>query len=814
MDLQRFRERLPSGLRDTVDLNAAWLRYLAVGGLDEEDAFEQWLAEQRMFDARQTLAEAPVEVSIVLPSRFAPRPEAHAPADAARTRPDPARTLAEHEAPTVLGAGKAAPNPASAPAVPDFHYVLLGLAGKGGMGTVHAAKDTELLRRVALKQLSPEADAHASARSRFLREVQITAQLDHPNIVPVYALEVAPGGTPAYTMKFVEGKTFHALLNEAREFFESGKRPDETRTLAARIEHFLKVCDAVGYAHDKGVIHRDLKPANLMLGRHNEVYVMDWGLCRALRQPEEAPADRSVVMSSPDISGGASDTQIGDVVGTPKYMSPEQAQGHNRELDARSDQYALGLILFELVTLSAPFEGSTAYEVLVNAAQGKRRPIVHAYLGKGRIPRDLVAIIERATAYAPDARYASVAGLAADLRRYLRGDAVLARSDNLWQRTQRAIGRNRQRVLTGILALVALAAIAIGGLLWQNQRQFRAERLREQRLLELRDAVADVGSHVQTRMVQLEGAMENLADSVAQISEFGVPVENRYFLLRDFKDPAKAPSDLIPAEGLAGRVSLGWPVWTLPAGMNEASALPTIRKLAALQRFRRDMYHRVAATVKNKDNDLYTSRGSDTSDDLRGNPLVAITFGFNDGLASRYPGWDHLPDNYDPREHPWYKIAAGKYGPQWGNPYRSSITGLNELPLSVPLYDEGQKFVGVAAALLVPDLMVKNLLDIPGIPGLRGVFLLDGRGRILASMGHALPASEQAPDEASLEMFPQPELLRRLKARDTGILEARFGGQPAVLATDEINPLGWNVVAVVDPSQWHAVTGTASGRSP
>jgi len=797
LDLQGIRGRLSPEQQDAIDLKAAWQRYLGAGGIGEQEAFEQWLNEQYpgLFDSQH--AAIPVEVSMLLPSRFAARP-----ADM-HTQPDSARTLAEHEAPTILSKAQAAPAPTpDAQGQANFHYVLLGTAGKGGMGTVHIAKDTELLRRVALKQLSPEADAHASARSRFLREVQITAQLDHPNIVPVYALELAPGGTPAYTMKFVEGKTFHALLNEARDFFESGKRPDETRSLAARIEHFLKVCDAIAYAHDKGVIHRDLKPANLMLGRHNEVYVMDWGLCRALRQPEESEPDRSVVLSSADISGGASETQIGDVVGTPKYMSPEQAQGRNRELDARSDQFALGLILFEIVTLNAPYDGRNAYEVLANAAAGKRRPIAHAYLGKQRIPRDLSAIIERATAYNPDERYASVAGLAADLRRYLRGDAVLARPDSLWQRTLRSIGRNRQRVLTGILALIAVAAIAIGGLLWQNQRQFKAERLREQRLLELRDALADTGSRVQTRLVQLEGAMENLADSVAQISEFGRPVDNRYYLLREFKDPAKAPPDLVAAENVAGHVSLGWPVWTLPRGMDEATAQPTIRKLAALQHFRRDIYHRVAATIKNKESDMYTSRDSDAADDLHGNPLEAIMFAFNDGLASRYPGWDGLPDNYDPREHPWYKNAAGKFGPQWGNPYRSTVTQLDELPLSVPLYDNERRFVGVVAALLVPDLMVHSLLDIQGIPGLRGVFLLDGRGRILASVGHALPAAEQNADESNPRVFPQPEVLRRLKARDTGILEARFGGQPAVLAMNEINPVGWNVVAVVDPSQW------------
>ena len=138
------------------------------------------------------------------------------------------------------------------------------------------------MRRVALKQLELRPDAGADQRARFLREAQITAQLDHPHIVPVYGLELAPGGEPAYAMRLVQGKTFAELIEETRASFEDDKSPDEAHLLAQRLEHFLKVCDAVAYAHDKGVIHRDLKPANLMLGRHNEVYVMDWGICRLL----------------------------------------------------------------------------------------------------------------------------------------------------------------------------------------------------------------------------------------------------------------------------------------------------------------------------------------------------------------------------------------------------------------------------------------------------------------------------------------------------------------------------------------------------
>ena len=804
MDLQRIRSSLSNEQRASVDLDDAWRRYRSTGGMEDEDAFLNWLAEQfpRLFDPDRTRVEAPVEVSRVMPARFqlgsgsffAGR-EPPVQSGANKHEPDPIS-----DAPTVLSERSYTPattsTAATGAAAAPFHYVIMGTAGKGGMGTVHIAKDTELLRRVALKQLNADAEGNAAARSRFLREVQITAQLDHPNIVPVYALEVAPGGTPAYTMKFVEGTTFHALLNEAREIFESGKIPDETRSLAARLEHFLKVCDAMAYAHDKGVIHRDLKPANLMLGRHNEVYVMDWGLCRVLRMEDDAPPDKSMVMSSPDSSGSASETQIGDVVGTPKYMSPEQAQGKNQQLDARSDQCALGLILYEMVTLNPPFEGRTAYEVLANAATAKRRPVVHAYLGKRRIPRDLIAIIDRATAFEPGDRYASVADFAADIRRYLRGDAVLARPDSVWQRMQRSVARHRQRVLTGILALIALAAIAIGGLLWLNQRQFKAERLREQRLLALTSAVSDVSDSVQMRFLQLEGAMENLADSVGQILVHGRPSEQRYFLAADFADPARAPDDLTPSASHHGKISLHWPVWLIPPDADQNKALLQVRKLTVLHQFMRDIYLRAARMIQGHNVDFYTGREVPLTED--NSPLTAILIALDDGIVARFPGWDGLAADYDARTRPWYRIAAGKRGPQWGGSYNNAATQLTEMPLSVPLWDGQGHFVGVVSAAFLPDMLVKSIFKVKAEAAVKSMYLLDREGHIVAGTGDSVPIQAAPPDAEITQVFPSDELVRRIKAKQTGVLETTLRGQKVVIAYDEVTPFGWSVVAVAD----------------
>ncbi|MEO8802958.1 MAG: serine/threonine protein kinase [Rudaea sp.] len=801
MDLQRIRSSLSPDLQSSIDLKSAWRSYRETGGGDDESAFVTWLVTQhaptadpmqtRFVDAATEVD--PIEVSQILPSRF------NAPAAADM----------DSDAPTVLTDRSYSPPAQADDAVavrsanPDFHYVLIGIAGKGGMGTVHIAKDTELLRRVALKQLSDEADKVASARTRFLREVQITAQLDHPNIVPVYALELAPGGAPAYTMKLVEGKTFHALLNETRDFYEAERTPDEAHNLQSRLDHFLKVCDAMAYAHDKGVIHRDLKPANLMLGRHNEVYVMDWGLCRVLRQPDDMPADVSMVMSSPDISGSASETQIGDVVGTPKYMSPEQAQGRNADLDARSDQCALGLILFEMVTLNSPYAGKTAYEVMVNAAGGKLRPIAHTS-GRMRIPRELVAIIERATAFSLTGRYANVAELAADIRRYQRGEAVHAKPDAPWQRAQRWVVRHKQAALNTLLGTIAVAAIAIGGLLWLNQRQLSAERFREQRLLELSSAVSNAGDQVQLRFLQLEGGIVNLADSVAQSLQHGQDSQQRFFMLDDFHVRQRAPDDLQPSRIHTGNISLNWPVWQIPAGADQSAAQTQIRKLAPLQGFMRDIYARSTRMIEHRNIDFYSGTQPRATSDH--SPLDAILVSLENGITARYPGWDGFPADYDARQRPWYTLVRDKHGPQWGDPYASIAKNVTDLPLSVPMYDDNAKFVGVVSAQFLPDQMIQSLFDKRSERAIESMYLIDPDGHILAATGATIPLQKPDGDTPAHQVFPVPELLQRVKLRRSGVVEASLRGVPVVIAYDDVAPWGWSVVAVANPTLLFAST--------
>jgi tetratricopeptide (TPR) repeat protein len=330
-------------------------------------------------------------------------------------------------------------------------YTLTRVHATGGIGQVWLAHDDDLGRDVALKEIRPDKSNKADIGCRFVEEARITGQLEHPGIVPVYELaRRAQDQGPFYTMRFVKGRTLREASKDYHRKRQAGRAvPLDLRELLGQ---FIAVCNAIAYAHNRGVVHRDLKGPNVIVGDFGEVIVLDWGLAKVLGKAEGAAWP-----VSPDPAGPHSHTLQGQVVGTPGYMSPEQAAGRPDQVNERSDVYGLGAILYEILTGEAPFSGGDTQEVIRRVVQEAPVP-----------PRDVVAatapalqaVCLKALAKDPAERYSSASQLATEIRHYLADEPVAAYRDPLLARWGRWARRHRTLV-TGMAAAAVVAVVSL-----------------------------------------------------------------------------------------------------------------------------------------------------------------------------------------------------------------------------------------------------------------------------------------------------------------------------------------------------------------
>jgi serine/threonine protein kinase/Leucine-rich repeat (LRR) protein len=433
------------------------------------------------------------------------------------------------------------------------HYTIGSPVAQGGMGTILHARDLNLRRTVAMKVILPDKHDHEQYHLRFLQEAQLTAQLEHPNIVPVHELGADEQGKPFYTMKFVQGITL-------REVLEKIKAGDSEAIAVFSLAHLLtifqKVCDAGAFAHSRGVVHRDLKPENIMLGEYGEVLVMDWGLAKVVNSanvqhptptssgdPVAAVYDRREENQESGTADGGHRpplqspelTVVGQILGTPNFMSPEQAEGKVDEIDARTDIFALGGILYNILTLHPPVSGKSVQEIVQKIRTGDIRPPASfnaksgsgilpdgsakrdrleacpglSHCPGGRIPQSLSAVCMKALALRPEDRYQTVPELQRDIEAYQGGFATVAEQAGTFKLLWLLIKRHKALFLVSHTALLVLVVAGIAF----TVRIAASERRARTTLVELQATAPEF--HAQALALTTEGKFEEALKKIS-----------------------------------------------------------------------------------------------------------------------------------------------------------------------------------------------------------------------------------------------------------------------------------------------------------
>jgi serine/threonine-protein kinase len=503
-----------------------------------------------------------------------------------RDRTDPDATVSY-----LASAAQRAGNRSSAAQRAGNRFRIIRLHAQGGLGSVYEAHDEELGRKVALKEIQPDKADHPELRSRFVLEAEISGGLQHPGIVPIYSLGHYDDGKPYYAMRFVEGAS---LRDAIARYHEAHPRPDPTtKEFRDLLNRFLDVCNAIAFAHSRGVLHRDLKPHNVMIGDYGEALLIDWGLAKATGRRDPASGGRPEATLVPPSGSGVEPTQAGQVMGTPSYMSPEQARGDLPALGPATDVYGLGAILYQMLTGQAPVPVQEGVDgVLSRVMRGEIAPVRAL---NPSVPVTLEAVCLKALAPKPEDRYPTARSLADDLSHWMADEPVTARRDPLLTRLSRWTRKHR-------VAAAGTAAALVVGLLaalysYQRERSYAAN-LDRQRL------------RAENREQQAIDAVKRFRDSVANESLLKDTPELDELRKRLLKEPLaffrtlrerlQADHDTRP-ESLARLAAAGFDLGNLSREIgDEQDAIAAYRESLAIQQkladahpavFQRDLAH-------------------------------------------------------------------------------------------------------------------------------------------------------------------------------------------------------------------------------
>jgi eukaryotic-like serine/threonine-protein kinase len=660
------------------------------------------------------------------------------------------------------------------------------LLGEGGMGSVFVAQDRGLGRVVALKRLRDGLEKDRGALRRFVLEAQIGAQLEHPNIVPLYSFERSETGLPAIAMQLLEGMTMADYIRAAAAAPKAARAMRGEYSLKERIGTLLGACEAIHFAHERGVIHRDLKPDNVMLGRYREVYVMDWGLARvtgssvdlrsSLREERTASLGQAELETSATLAAApgteigtpdtvaqsgshdpardaATATRQGDVMGTPQYMPPEQALGLIDQVGAAADQYALGVMLQELATLKPARSHKSTMAALTEALENKLAPPVD--VDGDEIHPALRAIVACATQKEPGDRYPTVAALSADIRRFVRDEPVSVYPEGIARRLVRAAGR-RPVLAMGILSVCGfLTSVAVVGAVVRDAVQVKRQARTLENTRRVLVAVAGRAQAIDVKLSDLAASVQAIGAAATELVE------------RDTAtiEPVRATTPPLAPSAVVGGAAASFDamVQSWPGKADGAEPPASAKKLPRIEHwFRKALVDALppaerAAGALAQNTALGAGRGA----------LVRAFVGLEDGAYAQYPA-RVVAATYDPRSRPWYRMAKMEEALHWTRPFADVAGKTLRMSAVMGMRSQGA-FIGAAGcdlrvASLVPDLA----LDLPGF---RRAFLVSEDGRIAASAElEDVVLAKVTNVDAALELpsVENPELARRIARREPG----------------------------------------------
>lgn len=655
-------------------------------------------------------------------------------------------------------------------------FAVQNLLGEGGMGSVFVAQDRGLGRIVALKRLRDGLEKDAGAMRRFVLEAQIGAQLEHPNIVPLYSFEHSEDGSPAITMQLLEGTSMDEYIHDAAKAPPSARSLQGEYSLKERVGKLLGVCEAIHFAHERGVIHRDLKPHNVMLGRYREVYVMDWGLARVIGSPIDMANERGSMLpdveaahvdendpeklgslptvasfDEPPSASGAMGTRQGEVMGTPQYMPPEQALGLIDKVTPAADQYALGVMLQELATLRPARSHTSTMQALTQALQNHLEDPIDG--DKKPVHPALLAIIRRTTEKDPEKRYPSVRELSQDLRSFIRDEPVSVYREGLSRRLVRAAAR-RPGLAFGLLSLCGFLASAaiVGGVIHDAHKTARQT---EQLELTRRVIVAASG-----RAHAIDVELGELAADVHAVGAATVELLDRDVSDFDRRDRPMPPLQPLEAYGWAP-VSFETSVVTWPGKVPQTELPPNAARLQRAERWLRACVVNAlppsdrAASVPRQNAALSAGRSS----------LLRCFVGLEDGSFTQFPARQVTAD---PRKRPWYAMSKRAPELHWTRPVADATKRTVRISALLGLQSRGN-FLGVAGCDLGVSSLAKRLrLDLEGF---RQAYLVTEDGKIAVSerLEAAMLATVKNQDEPlPLPAVDDPGLARRIAGSERG----------------------------------------------